>query len=119
MGFAELHRFTGLASYASLPAVAKRFHDAGDLHGEANCIGSLGDIALARSDHDGARQRYEAALPLSRRSATCKARPIASLSLGDIALRRSDHDGARRRYEAALPLYRKVGDVHRRGQLHR
>ena len=110
-GLRELYRFTGLASYASLPGVAKRFRDVGDLQGEANCIRSLGDIALDRSDYEAARQRYEEALPLYRKVGSVLGEANCIMSLGEIALRRSDHDGARQRYEAALPLYRKVGDV--------
>ena len=111
IGLRELHRFTGLASYASLPGVAKRFRDIGDLQGEANCIKGLGDIAFARSDHESARQRYEAALALYRKVGSVLGEANCIKSLGDIALRRSDHEAARQRYEAALPLYRKVGSV--------
>ncbi len=110
-GLAEFHRFTGLASTASLPDAVKRLRDANDVLGEANCIRSLGDIALARSDHEGARQRYEAALPLYQKVGDVIGEANCIRRLGDIVLARSDHEGARQRYEAALPLYQKVGDV--------
>ncbi len=38
-----------------------RYQRVGDVLGEANCI-KLGDLALARSDHDTARTHYEEAM---------------------------------------------------------
>ena len=110
-GLSELHRHTGLASCASLPAVVPRFRAAGDVRGEANCIFLLGDIALDRSDHDGGRQRFEAALPIYQKVGSVLGEASCIERLGDIAIQRSDHEEARRRYEAALPLFQKVGSV--------
>jgi len=110
-GLAQFHQFTGLASTAALPAAAKQFRDAGDVLGEANCVRMLGDIAFARSDHEEARRRYEAALPLYQQIGHVLGEANCVRRLGDIALSRSDHEGARERYQAALPLYRQVGDV--------
>ncbi len=78
---------------------------------EASCIERLGDIALARSDHDAARARYEEALALCRKVRNVLGEANCVKRLGDIAFERSDHDAARLRYEEALPLYRKVGGV--------
>ena len=103
--------FTGVGSGSCLAAAAKAARTAGAVLGEGHCIGSLGDIALYRSDHAGARARYEEALPLFRKVGHVPGEANCIARLGDIALRRSDHAGARARYEEALPLYRQVGAV--------
>ena len=108
---AELIRFTGLGTPLALEKARDAARSRNDADAEANCIWSLGDIALARSDHDQARDRYEAALPLYRRVGAVLGEANCIRSLGDIALARSDHDQARDRYEDALPLYRRVGSV--------
>ena len=87
------------------------YHAVSNILGEANCIQSLGDIALRRSDHETARTRYEEALPLYRRVGDVLGEANCIQSLGDIALERSDHETARTRYEEALPLFRRVGSV--------
>ena len=65
-GLAEYWRFTGFTQ----PALAALAGQAIEAHGtpvqQARTWRALGDIALARSDHDGARARYEEALPLYR-----------------------------------------------------
>ena len=125
LGLRELHHVTGLSSCASLPAVAKRFHGAGDLQGEANCIFSLGQIALARSDHEGARQRYEAALPLYQKVGDVQGEANSILSLGNIALaplRSRRRAPALRGGAAALPegrLRAGGGQLHQEPRQHR
>jgi tetratricopeptide (TPR) repeat protein len=97
------------------PRMLQRARDSarsrGEAEREADCIQSLGDIALARSQHEEARRRYEEALPLYEHVGAVHGRANCILSLGEIALRRSQHEEARRRYEEALPLYEQEGAV--------
>jgi tetratricopeptide (TPR) repeat protein len=79
--------------------------------GEARCIDSLSDIALALSDLNTARARYEEALPLYRGVGYVLGEANCILNLGNIALARSDYRAAQARYEDSLRLYRQVGDV--------
>ena len=105
------HSFTGLGSTGAIKRLADRAHGSSDASQIASCAQLLGYIALGRSDHDGARARFEEALPLYRKVGSVLGEANCIQSLGDIALERSDHESARARFEEALPLYRKVGDV--------
>ena len=109
--WAEFMRFTGVGSTAPLERAAEAAKRSADPGGEANCIKSLGDIALARSDHEQARAQYETALPLYQKVGALLGEANCIKSLGDIALERSDHEQARAQYKTALPLYQKVGDL--------
>jgi hypothetical protein len=74
--------------------------------GEANCIQGLGDIARERSDHDGARERYEAALGLY-------ARIQEPYSIGWAHVRRAriarDDEERGRHLAAARQAWRSIG----------
>jgi tetratricopeptide (TPR) repeat protein len=103
--------FSGLGTSSLLEEAGEFARNRKDFQALANCILSLGNIALAGADHDAARTQYEVALPLYRQVGAVLGEANCIQSLGDIALARSDHDAARARYEEALPLCRQVGDL--------
>ena len=112
LSLAKFISFTGLGSTLPLEKVftTAQKKDSQQLLA-ANCIFSLGDIALARADHDTARRCFEQALPLYKSVESILGQANCIMSLGDIALERSDHHTARQRFEEALPLYKGLGDI--------
>jgi len=96
---------------ASVQKAQQLFLAAGDVSRAANCIQSLGDIALGRSEVAIAQARYEEALPLYRGDADTIGEAHCIERIGDIAFKRGDYKTAQTRYEEALPLYRTVGAV--------
>ncbi len=108
---AEFMRFTGLGTTHLLEQIATHSHGRQDHALRANCIQSIGDIALARSDHNEARKRYDEALTLYRRVGFVLGEANCTQCIGDIALRSSDHDQARKCYDEALVTYRRLGAV--------
>ncbi len=110
-GLARYWRYSGFTQ----PALAKIAEQAIAAHGtafqQAQTWRALGDIALARSDHDASRAQYERALPLYQQVGDVLGEANYIRRLGDIAFARSDHDGARAQCEKALSLYGRLGDV--------
>ena len=110
-GLAQYWRFTGITQ----PQLARQALDVITAHGtaaqQAKTLFALGELARDRSDYDGARARFEQALPLYQQIGGVVGEAGCISRLGDIALRRSDYDGARARFEQAVPLYQQAGNV--------
>jgi tetratricopeptide (TPR) repeat protein len=111
LSLADFIRASGAGTSAVLERALETASQSGNIVLQARCLEKIGDIALARSDHDGARSRFEKALPLYRRVGDLLGEANCIKMLGLIASARSDHDGARARFEEALSLYRRVGHV--------
>jgi hypothetical protein len=109
-GISTVMQFTGLGSPTTLRDLATACRETGSTLGETNCIQSLGDIALERSDHEAARNAYEQALPLFRQVGSILGEANCIQSLGTITLERSDHEAARSRYLDALSLYERISE---------
>jgi predicted negative regulator of RcsB-dependent stress response len=97
-------KFTGVDLSVLFEASLIAAEVAGEAGRLARVKAGLGDIALERSDHEGARARYEEALPLYRQVGSVRGEANCIQGLGDIALRRSDHEGARAPYAQANTL---------------
>ena len=109
-GLAVYWRYTGFTQPALAEVAGQAIQARGTPVQQARTWQALGDLAYYRSDHDGARARYEQALPLYRQVGYVLGEANCIQGLGDIALDRSDHDGARARYEQALPLYQAIAE---------
>jgi tetratricopeptide (TPR) repeat protein len=110
----EFMLFSGLGTPRLLEAAAEAAGRLDEVELKANALLQLGDIALRRSDHDGAGKRYQEARRLYERVDVVLGQANCIWGLGNVALRRSQYDTAWERYEQAQRLYEQVEDV--RGQ---
>jgi tetratricopeptide (TPR) repeat protein len=116
-GLAEYWRITGFTQPALINIAGQAIQAHGTPVQQAKTWKAFGDLALERSDHDGARAAYEQALPLYQQAGSVLGEANCIKSLGDIALERSDHDGARAAFEQALPLYQAIPEPYSVGRI--
>jgi tetratricopeptide (TPR) repeat protein len=110
-GLARLMRFSGIGSTNALQRLVDADGPTRDQAGLATRQFRLGEIMFDRSQHDEARERFEAALGLYRKVGEVLGEASCIYCLGEITLQHSQHDEARERFEAALGLYCRVGDL--------
>jgi hypothetical protein len=118
-GWGELMRFTGLGSASAIERVLERALAAGLTEQAAQCSESLGDIAVAHSEHDTARKRCEEALPLYRKVGDVLGEANCIQSVGDIARTAGNAGEAESRYRESLALYARIPEPFSIGQTHR
>jgi tetratricopeptide (TPR) repeat protein len=118
LGLGDLLRSLGWGSGGlyELERAGEVARDTGRDELAALCSALLGDLALARSDAETSRDRYEDALRRYRLAGDVRGEALCLRNLGDLALDSSDPETARIRFEDALPLFRMGHDG--RGEAH-
>lgn len=108
---ARFSRFTGLGTGGALRALARSLSPESQTAALSRALLSVGELALGRSDPDGARNAFEKALPLLRTLDDMPGEANCTRFLGEIEHRRSNYHEAHRKFEEALALFRRLGDV--------
>lgn len=109
------HSEEGLAAYELALDAAARL---GDTSGEAMALLGLGRIHRQMDDFAAARERFDAAVVLSRTLGDLASEGRALHNLGSLARRRSDFPSAWTQYRRALVAYREAGDRVGEAQIH-
>ena len=110
VGLAEYWRFTGFTQPALVNIAEHAIQAHGTTFQQATTWGVLGDLAHSRSDYDGARDRYERAVPLYQQAGSVLGEAHCIKGLGYLALARSGYNEAHAQFDRALRLYQEVGD---------
>ena len=119
IALSDFMRFSGHGTPQVLQQARSAARNSGDAKRESKCLKCLGDLTLARSQHDEARRRYEEALPLYVQVGDVLGRANCIQGLGDIALARSQPEQARQLFERSLSLYMSISDPYSIGMTHR
>ncbi|HEY7490962.1 MAG TPA: hypothetical protein VIH59_07635 [Candidatus Tectomicrobia bacterium] len=117
LAWGQLARFTGVGFAHPTGEAATIAHNAGDWSNAAACMQRLGDIALACSEHQETRQRYEAALPSTGRGRAGRSHLYSAP--GGLTLARSEPQEAHKAFEAALTWYARIPEAYSIGEAHR
>jgi tetratricopeptide (TPR) repeat protein len=110
-GMVEYWRLTGASQPLLLDAATTAIEEHGTSGQQASLWEARGHYALARAEHDTARDYYERALPLYQRAGDVLGEADCMRGLGDTALAQSDYGAAQAQYERALPLYQSAGSL--------
>jgi tetratricopeptide (TPR) repeat protein len=110
-GLANLICVAGIGDGAIVEATRTAFHAAGNLLAEATCSLYLGRIALNRSRHEAAEEKFQEALPLFQRAGDVLGEAECTKGLGNIAFEREQLDLAQAKFEEGQKLYRRAGVV--------
>jgi tetratricopeptide (TPR) repeat protein len=114
LGVSRLLATTGIGSPESIEALAREAESVDEKQGAAQCMWSLGDIALYRSDNDKARHQYERAMTLFERTGNAPGSVLGlarcERGLAEIALRTTNFPLAVKGLKKALSRFRLVND---------